>query len=160
MSSFRCKGKKLCWRFVCNNQTFLDLFGRLGTEIHLTDEMYDGFEKCVQNIWRKKNKSVNDAGSKIFWNKLKKENKVIDISLLPPCKNSSRTHTKRANYKARIWRKAATPVMSPDDPKYHGRLPDLTINWIDKPYPEDVPQLLLIDDSSDNDFRYDQNEDS
>ena len=30
VSSFLCKGKQLCWRFVCNDQTFLDLFGRLG----------------------------------------------------------------------------------------------------------------------------------
>ena len=49
VSSFVCKGKQLCWRFVCNDQTFLDLFGRLGTEIHLTDEMH--FLKiCVQNM--------------------------------------------------------------------------------------------------------------
>ena len=62
-----------------------------------------------------------------------------------------------------MLRKAATPVMSLDDPKYHGWLPDLTIDWIDEPYPEDVSQLLLIDDSSDGDdsnFEYGENEDS
>ena len=26
-----CKGKQLCWRLVCNDQTILYLFGRLGT---------------------------------------------------------------------------------------------------------------------------------
>ena len=41
--SFVYKTKLLCWRFVRNDQTFLDLFGRLGTEIHLTDEMHNGF---------------------------------------------------------------------------------------------------------------------
>ena len=30
VSSFLCKGQQLCWTFVCNDQTFLDLFGRLG----------------------------------------------------------------------------------------------------------------------------------
>ena len=54
VSSFVCKGKQLCWRFVCNDQTFLDLFGRLGTEIHLTDEMQDGFEKYVCRIYGEK----------------------------------------------------------------------------------------------------------
>ena len=42
-------------------------------------------------------------------------------------------------------------------------LNDLTIDWIDEPYPEDVSQLLLIDDSSDgddSDFEYSKNEDS
>ena len=51
--------------------------------------------------------------------------------------------------------------MSLDDPKYHGWLPDVTIDWIDETNPEDVSQLLLIDDSSDgddNDFEYDENE--
>ena len=64
---------------------------------------------------------------------------------------------------ARIWRKAATPVMSLDDPKFHRWLPDLTIDWIDELYPEDVSQVLLTDDSSDgddSDFEYDENEDS
>ena len=96
-------GKQLCWRFVCNNQTFLDLFTRLGTEIHLTEEMYDGFEKYVCRIHGEKRiEDVNDARSKIFWSKLNKENKVIDISLLQPCKNSLRKHTERANYIARM----------------------------------------------------------
>ena len=56
-----------------------------------------------------------------------------------------------------------TPVTSLDDPKYHGWLSDLPIDWIDKPYPKDVSQLLMIDDSSDgddNDFQYDENGDS
>ena len=166
VTSFLRKGKQLCWRFVCNNQTFLDLFGRLGTrtDIHLTEEMYDGFEKYVCRIYGEKRiEDVNDARSKIFWSKLNKENKVIDISLLPPCKNSLRKHTKRANCIARMLRKAVTPVMSLDDPKYHGWLLNLTIDWIDEPYPEDVSQLLLIDDSSDgddSDFEYGKNEDS
>ena len=53
--------------------------------------------------------------------------------------------------------------MSLNDPKYHGWLPDLTIDWIDEPYPEDVSQLLLTDNSSDgddSDFECDENADS
>ena len=48
-------------------------------------------------------------------------------------------------------------------PSFDRRLPDLTKDWIDEPYPEDVSQLLLIDDSSggdDSDLEYDENEDS
>ena len=62
-----------------------------------------------------------------------------------------------------MWRKAVTLVMSPDDPKYHGWLPDLAIDWTDEPYPEVVSQLLLIDysnDGDDSDFEYNENEDS
>ena len=84
-------------------------------------------------IYGGKRIDVNDARSKIFWNKLKKESKVFDISLLPPGRNSLRKHIKRANYTARIWIKAAIRVMSLNDPKYHGWLPDLTIDWIDEP---------------------------
>ena len=90
VSSFLCKGKQLCWRFVCNNQIFLDLFGRLGMEVILTDEVYDSIEKYVCRIYGEKRiEHVNDARSRIFWNKPKeKENKDIYISLLLPCKNS------------------------------------------------------------------------
>ena len=52
VSSFLCKRKQVCWRFVCN---------RLGTEIHLTNEKHDGFEKYVCRIYGEKRiKYVND----------------------------------------------------------------------------------------------------
>ena len=84
-------------------------------------------------IYGGKRIDVNDARSKIFWNKLKKESMSFDTSLLPSGRNSLRKHIKRANYIARIWIKAATAVMSLNDPKYHSLLPDLTIDWIDEP---------------------------
>ena len=52
--AFFYNGKQPCWRFVCNYQTVLDLFGRLGTRIHLTDEMHAGFEKYVCRIYGEK----------------------------------------------------------------------------------------------------------
>ena len=66
-SSFLRNRKQLCWRFVCYNQAFLDLFGKLGTEIHLTDEMYHGIEKYVCRIYGEKRvEDVTDVRSKIF----------------------------------------------------------------------------------------------
>ena len=109
--------------------------------------MYIGLEKYVCRLYGERRvKEVNEARSTIFWRKIKKENKVIDISLLPPCQSSLKKHTVRSNYVARMWRRASMPVMSLDDPQNHGWLPDLKTDWIDEPYPEDVTELLLNDD--------------
>ena len=114
---------------LCDQLSLQRETAMLDMEIHLTDEMHYSFEKHVCRMdGEKRIEDIDDARSKIFWNKMRKENKAVDISLLSQCKNSLRKHTKRTNYMARISRKAATPVMSLDDPKYHGWLPDLTID--------------------------------
>ena len=80
VSSFLRKGKQLCWRFVENDQTFFNLFGWLRMEIHLTDEMYDGFEKYVCRIYGEKRiEYVSHARSRTFWNKLMKEIRLLMI---------------------------------------------------------------------------------
>ena len=47
VASFRCKGKQLCWKQVCKDEEFLDLFATLDTEINFTEAMYIGLDKCV-----------------------------------------------------------------------------------------------------------------
>ena len=74
---------------------------------------------------------------------MSQEHKVVDISLLPPCSDSLRKHAARANYVARIWRRACYPIMAMEDPQFHGLLPSLETDWIDEAYPEDVSELLV-----------------
>ena len=47
IANFHRKGKKLCWKQVCKNEEFLDLFATLGTEINVIKAMYIGSEKYV-----------------------------------------------------------------------------------------------------------------
>ena len=147
IASFLCKRKQLCWKQVCKDEEFSDLFAKLGTEINVTEAMYNDLPKYFCRLYGERRvKEVNGARSTIFWRKIKKENKVIEIFLLPPCQSSLRWHIVRSNYVVRMWRSALMPVMSPDDPQNHGWLPDLKTDWIDEPCPEDVTELLLNDD--------------
>ena len=45
VASFLRKGKQLCWKHVCKDEEFLDLFATLGTEINVTEAMPIGLEK-------------------------------------------------------------------------------------------------------------------
>ena len=85
VASFLRKRKQLCWRQVCKDEEFLDLFAMLDTEINVTQAMYIGSEKYVCRLCGERRvKEVNEGRSTIFWEKIKKENKLTDISLLPP----------------------------------------------------------------------------
>ena len=95
---------------------------------------------------------MNKARKDIFWEKLEKDGKVIGLSLLPPCQTSLELHSKRANFVAKMWRDASSPVLSPNDPSNHGWLPDTTINGTEEAYPEEIAELL-IDVSNGDDAR-------
>ena len=57
---------------------------------------------------------------KVFWKNFTRDEKITDLSSLPPCKSSLLLHIKRANYVARTWRQAAQPMIVLDDPTMHG----------------------------------------
>ena len=67
---------------------------------------------------------------------------VIYLSLLPVCQSSLLKHIKQANYVARIWRQASTPILQHDDPRLHWN-EDLSVDWILEAYPEDICDLLV-----------------
>ena len=92
--------------------------------------------------------SVDELRGKLFWNRLKKNNKVPDLSTLPPCSSSLRKHTARAHYIAKMWKLADAPIQSLDHFDCNGWLPDGTIDWIDEPYPSDVEILFTVQQNS------------
>ena len=93
---------------------------------------------------------MNETRRQIFWEKLQKENKIIDLSLLPPCQSSLELHCKRANFVAKTWRDASNPMLLSDNPVMHGWLPDMNIEWIKEVYPSDITELLFDTDVEDD----------
>ena len=101
--------------------------------------------------------SVDSLRSKMFWNKLRRYGKFYDLSLLPPCASTLRKHTARSNYICHIWKNAINQLQNLESFENYGWLADGNIEWIDKPYPDDVKQLLTnqedslktVDDSED-----------
>ena len=58
--------------------------------------------------------SVNELRAKIFWKRLRKDGKVVDLSLLPPCSSTLRKHTARAHFIAKMWKLASYPLQHLD----------------------------------------------
>ena len=85
---------------------------------------------------------VKELRSKIFWNGLRKNGKVIDLALLPPCSSSLQKHTARANYVAKIWRNALEPLQAIDSFENNGWLDNGSIDWIDSMYPDNLESIF------------------
>ena len=119
----------------------------LGNSIPLNDDGLLQLEEFVCYLYGVKTKSVNDARWNIFNQKYKRENKVPDLSSLPPCQQALYYHSKRSNLVAYIWRKSQQPSFDLPDISEYGWFADGQIQWIDDAFPEDVEHLLLNDEN-------------
>ena len=86
----------------------------------------------------------------------KDKDKVPDLSVLPPCNSSLQKHIQRANYVDRIWRKAEDPIMMLEDQARHGWLPDLSTDWMQEAYPDDVAEQLISTDDTNETSEFDR----
>ena len=71
-----------------------------------------------------------------------KNSKVVDISLLPPCKSVLLLHMKRANYVAKIWKSSLISWVDFGDITEHGWLPDGSTFWVEDVFPREVEEIL------------------
>ena len=143
ISSFLRKGKVTCWKVLEKNPHLFDSFALLGTQLEVGDALLDSISEFVCRLYgEKKTKDVNQARRNIFWRALKNKKKIIDLSLLPPCRSSLAFHTRRANYLSHIWRQASVPSMVTDLPQNHGWDNEFNYTWTEEVYPEDVACFL------------------
>lgn len=171
VSSFLRKGKVTCWKVLEKNPALLEGFAQLGLERKPSDELLQNIEEFVCRLYgERKVREVNQARRNIFWRTLKKKTKVIDLSLLPPCKLSLLHHLTRANYVAFAWRQASNPEMVIEPPQWHGWDDECEYTWSDEKYPNDVAEFLAStssiscednndDDIDDDDLEEDDTED-
>ena len=78
----------------------------------------------------------------IFWTKFYKEKKVVDLNVLPPCKNNLKYHIIRSNYVAYIFRHANQLVLDAEKAENHG-WGEGKVCRSDECYPEEVSDFLL-----------------
>ena len=142
VSSFFRKGKDRCWKLVEKYDKFEECFLNLGSMIHLTEAILLQLEEFVCYLYGVKIKLVNDARWNLFDRKYKRENKVPDLSSLPPSRQSLYYHCKRSNLVAYIWRNSQHPLFDIPDISDHGWFADGQIQWIDEAFPEEIEDLL------------------
>ena len=110
--------------------------------INLTEDILLQLEEFVCYLYGVKIKFVNDARWSLFDRKYKRENKVPDLSSLPPSRQSLVYHCKRSNLVAYIWRNGEHPLFDMPEISDHGWFADGQIEWIDDAFPEEVEDLL------------------
>ena len=66
-------------------------------------------EEFVCRLYGFREKDINIVRYEIFIKKNKREKKVVDLSVLPPCKSVLHYHTLRANTVSMIWKSVVHP---------------------------------------------------
>ena len=100
--SFFHLGKEKSWKIVEKYSRFTTMFANLGNSWEGSEEDLKFLEEFVCHLYGEKVKSVDELRYKKFESVYRNENKIQDLSLLPPCRKSLVLHLKRANYIARI----------------------------------------------------------
>ena len=145
------KGKKTWWKVIKDDEHLLKVFAELGNEQYISNRILDELQTVTCAVYNQRRyKRVNEARASLFWSRFH-DGKVADLSALPPCESALALCAARSNYMARMWHLAHKAQQSLDTPVNHGWNDDLSIHWVDIPYPRDVVELLCNKSSEDSD---------
>lgn len=137
-SAFVRRGKLIPLKNIEKNQSFLNVFDKLGKTLDVTEDLLSELEKYVCSMYGKpKYSDVNKLRYDLFAQKYQgKSGQLlsnydgVDLSLLPPCRDSLEMHIKRANYQAYIWLHADQRYPEVPSPVGHGwKLEDNSIDY-------------------------------
>jgi hypothetical protein len=151
VSSFFKKGKDKCWKLLEKNEKFETCFANFGVEPVLQENNFQILQEFVSLLNGVKAKYVDEARWKIFQKKNQRENKITDLSLLPPCTAVLQLHATRSNAVAYLWRNSENPRVEFPSLEESGWTSTGEIFWIDDSFPSDVEELLTSENDSDED---------
>ena len=152
--SFFRKGKTACWKIVEENSKFVEVFASLGCSWNFQDNVFNGLEEYVCYLYGFRKKDINYVRHELFQRTYSRDNKVTDLSLLPPYQSTLKLHASRANVVAKIWKSADETNVDIPDAALEGCDRSLQIHWLDNAFPENVIDILMDPDfdSIDNDI--------
>ena len=154
-SAFFGKGKYMCWKTATKWPQLLHTFARLGDEWIPSNELLDSLEKFVCCLYGKSRaENVNDVRHRIFSTTYQQKNKIIDLSLLPPCKQALRLHSLRCNYVAKIWKSLHISNLELPSISRHGWNEECEIQWIENAFPGDIEDILAVSEDEEDDEEY------
>ena len=97
--SFFKRGKQACFKVMKQCDESINAFRLLGEDWELNTEVIVAWESFVCHLYRYKDTDIHKVRKKIFDKKFLLGRKVIDLSLLPPCKYTY-LHILHSNYVA------------------------------------------------------------
>lgn len=109
-SAFVRRGKVSPLKLVEKNPDFVEILGKLGQEHACSSELQTGIERFICAVYGKPSYTdINKLRHDTFCKKNQSHGNIldsynsIDMSLLPPCRDSLQMHILRANYQSYIW---------------------------------------------------------
>jgi hypothetical protein len=155
-SAFFCKGKRTCWKLLEKKPKFVDVFGKLG--VSAVEEIEADLEEYVSFLYNIKGKRVNEARYAIFDRKYTKQNKAVDMSMLPPCQQTLKLHILRSSFIAEEWRSAVESSHDTGNILENGWTESMELRWPETVMPEDVRELFV--DNASEEFMGDSDDES
>ena len=143
MSSFSRKGKQGCWKVFVSNSKFKTFLSALGACGELSQETADGMEEFVCCLYGFREKDKNTVRYEIFAKKNKRQQKVVGLSVLPPCKSVLYYHTLRANTVSMIWKSAVNANVVLLDFKVCGWKEIRELLLMDEPLLKDIEEIMF-----------------
>ena len=83
---------------------FIDAFRLLAEDLELNAELIAALEIFVCHLHGHKDTDINKIQKKMFDEKYVKEEKALDLPLLPPCQSTLYLHILPSNYVAKVWK--------------------------------------------------------
>ena len=111
-SSFFRKWRITVWKKGCVKPKFLAALTILGNKVTLDDETFSTLEEeytCC--LYGSNRKNINRPRFQKFTQKYEREEKYVDLFLLPPCRNSLLLHTQQANRATYLMKRANTAIV-------------------------------------------------
>ena len=131
LHAFFKKGKKTRWSILQKYPQFLDVFMELGTDWEPNEHIIAQLEEYVCKLFgQKKVRCVSIARQQIFWEKYDKDNRISDLSLLPPYKDRLHLHIQRAYYVCRLWKLSCSAMVMIPTPTLHGWTENMDVMWV------------------------------
>ena len=94
---------------------------------------FSHLEEFICTLYGYKEKNVNKVRWLKFRDKHTKQNKVIDMSALPPCEETLKLRSVRANYVAKMWRSSLQSNINAPNFSSYGWDSEGTIEWVHNP---------------------------
>ena len=141
MSSFSGKGKKKSFGVLEKKVKFQEALTSLGNTWEVTLEMFTAIQGFIRAIYVSTKKTINEVRFDFLYQNYQNQNKIVDMSTLPPCERILFLYVKRVNYIASIWKKANVAKLVLPPITDYGWNEDESLTWASEIFPEEVKKL-------------------
>ena len=129
-----------------SDDCFMPTFTVLGSNWNIDQNLECLLEEYVPSLYGEKKLSVSEVKFYILQKERERENELIDLSLIPPCKSSLRLHILRKNVVASIWKNTHRATINTPDATEGSWNADGIIEWIQEAFPKNITEFFIDDD--------------